>query len=199
MADGQQSISGSPGLSVWQKIARRVVIDGTDAYLDGLTKYEGQWLYNTDSEGYEGYDGTSRSLIAHKRLGIHLADDGGTQTIPDDTLTALQFGTKAEYPTGVTWESGFVVTVPSNWGGLYIITLQVYCGSAVGAGSYINIHSDASGGVDLTCSMDTFATAQVMTVCKRIAAGEQITPQIKQKSGGSIAVTSRLDMYRLGA
>ncbi len=196
MADGQQSTTVGEALtsSKLNKTMRRVVIDGTDAYLSGLTNLEGQLYYNTDTTGEEGYDGTNRDLIAHRRLGVHLADSGGTQTIANNTLTALSFGTSTD-PDG--FETGGVITVPSGWGGLYVMTLQVSCGSAVGPGSYVVLSSSAP--LDIADSMDVYATTKVLTAVKRVAAGESITPKMKQFSGGNIAVTSRLDFYRMGA
>lgn len=159
--------------------------EGMESYTDDL---ERKWIYNGTAWVLTGWGSVAG------RPGVALTDV--TQTITNATLTDITWGTEVSDPDGWTSGGSATLTVPSGWDGLYLMTFNAaWSTSSLGTAPYIVLNA---GGLAYVASGLTDLGRHTVTALVPLAATNTVVCQAKQNSGGSVTVSSRLDLSWVG-
>ncbi len=209
MADGYQQWNTNDAVTATKldKMARRVVIDGSTSYIAGLTKLEGQVYWDTTLNVYKGYDGTNLFVIGGRRIGCTLTSNGA-QSISNASDTLVSWGDRYEDSDGFSGATGTAVpmgspitslTIPTGMGGTYSISWGTNWSAGVGTGGYQKINRQS--GVELWEDAVPAASGSVgvSSVTLPLDDGDSVEFKVAQTSGGTLTMTAKMHMYRISA
>lgn len=161
-------------------------------------KREGMVAYTDDTDRYWSYNGTAWVLIGWNtsagRPGVALTDV--TQTINNNTLTDITWGTEVLDVDGWTSGGSATLTVPTALDGLYLITFNAaWSTSALGTAPYIIINA---GGLTYIESGLNDLGRHTVSALVPLAATNTVVCQAKQASGVGVTISCRLDITWIG-
>jgi len=198
MADGLQSLATNAVLTstVFNKVARRVVIDGNTAAMFALSALEGEVFWNTDLNALYAYDGSNWTMVGGRQIGIQMVQSTSAQSIPDggSTLTTVLYDTAPIDTDGFNNGSG-EAKIPAGFDGTYSISANVTYGGVVGPG-YVNVNWNGDEYYD---SVVGTAIGGSTSAILPLVAGDIIKINVTQSSGGALNISAaHFFMFRVG-
>ena len=164
------------------------------------TGEEGMEVHVTDEDRAHIHNGSTwvRSAwwSAAGRTGATLPRSA-QQTIPTATETTVSWDTETADTDGfITVPSG-TVTIPAGLAGLYMLTVRTEWSAGVGGlGGYI---AAKRNGTPWITQLPANTSAGTHSMVIPWAVGDTLTVGVLHTASGSLAMTGRLDFYRIGA
>lgn len=183
--------------SFWDTYARQQVVTQCTSGARP-TGVEGRIITETDTDRIRCYTGSTWQLIGWYstagRPGVILTD--AAQSIGNATLTDITWGTEVSDVDGWTSGGSATLTVPTGWGGQYMVTYSGLWAVAPGAtnGASCLLNGTATYGT----SDGTLLGVSTLSFVRALVAGDTLKFQVYQSSVGAINVVSRLDIVWLG-
>ena len=163
---------------------------------------EGMEVHVTDEDRTKIYNGSAWVRAgwwsSAGRTGI-TTQRSAVQSIPNATATTVTWDAETSDSDGFSSPPSGSVVVPSGLSGLYMVTCRTEWSAGVGAtlGGQITIKR---GSTEWWFPMPINVTGATATLgILPWSAGDTLTVQVLQTSGGSLNMTGRLDFYRIGA
>lgn len=161
--------------------------------------YEGQMIYETDTDTYRAYDGAAWSYVYGGRIGWHL-QRAANQTISPDADTAISYDTENVDTPGNFTAPGTTLTIPTGGAGLWVITLSVDA-QALPAALQIARARIIAGGITFAhVDQDDVGSAipQItITVVVPLIVGNTISTDFRHSASGSLDIKARLLAYKI--
>jgi len=164
------------------------------------TGIEGRIIAETDTDRLMVYNGSAWVpkgwWSATGRVWVSLSDSA--QSITTATATDITWGTEVADPDGWTSGGSATLTVPTGFGGLYLITSTATWASGT-LGTTPGVFILHNGTNVAGANGPTFGQTHTVTTAIALAATDTIKVQVYQNSGGSVNVSSVLRIVWLGA
>ena len=182
MSDGLQQIGAgsTPSDVVWNKIARRVVIDGSSSYIVGLisTALEGQHFWDTSKNVRYVYDGSNLTLDGGRRIGFtQLGAASGLTGSGNHTMT---FSSNVQ-DTDSFRTSSSLFTLPSWADGVYTVHFHVV--SSVDLSGNVAAFISRNGGAETWGGTSALGDRITATAAPTLAGGDTLEFIISLGSG----------------
>ena len=165
----------------------------------GANVWPGKEIFETDTSRSWIYTSGATWALTHwastaGRPGVILTD--AAQSFTSGVIADITWGTEVSDVDGWTSGGSATLTVPTGWGGRYIVTLSAGWASVPGTSASLSGVVNGSYTDGATCSSDISATT--LTMVRTFAAGNTLKFQARQNSGGAINLVSRLEVAWLG-
>ena len=156
---------------------------------------EGMTIYETDTDRVQIYNGAAWSPAASvgtatPRCGVSRATD---QSIAENSPNVLVSWTNEDYDVGAMFSatSTTAATIPSGWGGLYLITTAVQFASSTAGYRSLQINTNGTERVRTTshpAQTGSAATRMHIAYIANMTAGWTVTVGVFQNIGGGTAL-----------
>lgn len=180
-------------------LMKQVVITCTSGTRPG-TPNEGMTIYETDTDRIMVYNGSAWTLAA--ALGTALprcsVSRSTSQSIANNSTNQLISWTVQDYDVGEMFSptSTTAATIPSGWGGLYLITVNIQW-EANGTG-YRSMQINTSGSERVRHTIFPVgsgpSTRMGISYIANLAAGASVTIGLFQNSGGALNIEAAAHM-----
>jgi len=177
----------------------RIVTSGTRP----ADQYEGQLIYETDTDRFVGFDGAAWArttwLTATGRTGWR-GRRVANQSISNTTETAVLWDTEDFDSDGFLTPPSGGFLVPAGLGGIYAINTTIVAAVALGTGrAFINM---ARNGTTPTVHRYPFGVSEDTSAAQAViilAAGDTVNINVFHTQGGAVNFTAGIEIWRIGA
>jgi hypothetical protein len=157
---------------------------------------EGMTIFETDTDRVLIYTGSAWSPVAATGTATPrcAASRGATQSIANNTANVLVSWSVETYDVGAMFSatSTTLATIPSGWGGLYLITTSIEFAPAATGYRGVQINTGGSTRVRQTVASvgSGPATRVSLATVWNLAAGDTVTVGLFQDSGGALNINN---------
>jgi hypothetical protein len=170
---------------------------------------EGMMIYETDTDKHLVYDGSAwQWLLSSKRVGCTVRQTTA-QSITSNSLQSQTFQTEDYDSDGFITAPSGTITIPTGLDGMYSIAYAQYWASNPNTAGYAVIKVNIGGTIRAfttsapgnSVGMPGNGTNFLLgvTAVVPLSGGDSMTFQAYQNSGGSINLTSVVNVYRIGS
>ena len=197
LADGSVLTSANYDTYLRQQVVAQVT-SGTRP-----TGVEGRIITETDTDRIVCYDGSSWVRIggytSTGRTGVSLARFFTTQTINQNTWTAISWDVETVDTDGFIAVTSDTITIPSGLGGVYMATASVSYNLTPGTDAAIEFYVNGASNGRFAVGNGSQMTSCGATAVLVVAAADTVQVRVYQSAAATRTLAGSLWMYRVAA
>ena len=167
------------------------------------TGVEGRIIAETDTDRILTYSGSAWVRVGNYstagRTGLTISRFFTTQTINQNTWTAISWDTETVDTDGFIAATSDTITVPTGLGGLYAATVNASFNLTPGTDAAIELYVNGSTYVRFPVGNGSQMTSCGLTALALLSAADTVQVRVYQSAAATRTLAATMYMYRLSA